>query len=202
MTTSKFTTSYELAAQALAKADPEKVARLAGGVYDPAKRSITIDMCARPVAYLLDEQALIWADTGEDFAETPADIPVLHYLQNAGGAQPTGELLPYRELWGANAQSGPFISRHEAHLAEKYGSDPGAVLAAAARLNGKIIEKSGDARIDVMFFPNVPMVVTLFGADEELPAEAKFLYDAVIREYLPTEDSICVAEVLARRLIS
>lgn len=159
-------------------------------------------MCARPVSYLLDKQTLIWADTGEGFADTPADIIILHYLQHANGAQPTGELLPYRDLWGANAQSGPFIARHETDLAEKYGSDPEAVLTAARRIKGEVIEKSGDARIEIMFFPNVAMVVNLFAADDDLPAEAKYLYDAVIREYLPTEDAICVAETLGKRLMS
>ena len=202
MTTSKFTTSYELASQALTQADPEKVARLAGGDYDPVKRAITIEMCARPISYLLDRQVLVWADTGEDFLETPADIPILHYLQNAGGAQPTGELLPYRELWGANAQSGPFIARHEARLAEKYGSDPGAVLAAAGRIKARVTEQSGDARIEIDFFPNVTMAAALYAPDEELPAEAKILYDAVIKEYLPTEDAIGVAEILTKRLTS
>ena len=199
---SKFTTSYALASQSLTQADPEKTARLAGGLYDPDAKAITIDLCARPVSYLLDKQVLIWADTGEEFTETPADIPILHYLQNAKGAQPTGELLPYRELWGANAQSGPFISRHESHLAAKYGSDPEAVLAAAARIKAEVTLQSGDARIKANVFPNVPMVVALYAPDDELPAEAKFLYDSVIREYLPTEDAICVAETLGRRLTS
>lgn len=199
--TAQILSAYELAAQALAAADPAETARLAGGVYDSEKGSVTIEMCGRPVAYLWNRQALIWADSGQAVTESPADLIILHYLQNATGAKPTGEWLAYRDLWGAKTQSGPFTARYQTRLAEAYDLKPSKILAAAKGLKAKIEKKKHyEAKVQVRFFPNIPILVNLSAGDNYLPPEAVFLYDAVIREYLPTEDCICVAEQLAKWL--
>ncbi len=197
--TFKYALALDQAVAELLKLDPAEVARLAGGSYDPETRAVTIRYCGRPVGCRFADGALTWSDTGEAF-DPVASIPLLHYLVNARGGQPTGELLPYRELWGAKTQSGPFVDRPSAALAEEYGRAPEAVLARARAMGAEIIEKFGDVRLDIRVFPNLPVAVLLYAADEEMPAGVTFLFDAVIREYLHTEDTAWVAEMLAERL--
>ncbi|UQZ90927.1 hypothetical protein C4J81_17590 [Deltaproteobacteria bacterium Smac51] len=197
---SDFSLSIKLAVEALMGADPLERAALSGGVYDADARSLTINWYERPVMFRYENAALLWADTGAPFDEQPADIPIMHYLVNAKGTMPTGEYLPYRSLWGANVQSGPFISRYQQELADRFGHSPEDILNNAKRLEATIERNGLDAVIDVKAFPHLPLRVMLYGADDELPAEAKILYDSVIADYLPTEDSISVAEMLSRRL--
>ncbi len=195
----KYASAVELALEGLKKADPVEVARLAGGRYEAAGRTVTIEHCGRPVSFGFDGQSLVWGDSGQPF-DPAGSIPVLHYLLSANGAWPGGELVPYRDLWGAKTQSGPFIARPGAVLAAEYGRNPGAVLARGQALGAAISEKFGDARLDIRVFPLVPVTVLLYAADEEMTAEATFLFDTVIRQYLPTEDVAWVAADLAEKL--
>jgi len=196
----KYALSAEMAREELLKADPAQMAQWSGGQYDPAGKVLSLILCGRPVHFDFGDGALSWGDSGAAF-DPVASIPVLHYLLKARGAEPTGELLPYRDLWGAKAQSGPFINRPEACLAKKYAAAPGLILKAAADIGAGIIEKCGDMRLDILVFPKIPIALMLYAAeDDDIPAGAKFLFDSVIKEYLPTEDIIWVAEMLAELL--
>ena len=198
----KYHIAYDEAAAELQLRDAKQTARLAGGVYDPATRSLTIKLAHRPVSFHYDDSRMVWRDTGLDFDKHPGDIAIIHYLVNAGGDQPGGDFVPYRGLWGAGAQSGPFIDRPEASLAEAFAADPAAVLARARGIGADIEDKNGDAEVTVSIFPHIPVRVMLYGADDELPAEAKFLFDSVISRYLPTEDITWVADFMAWLLVS
>lgn len=196
----KYHIAYDLAADELQRSDPEEKARLAGGEYDPATRSLTIKLAQRPVSFLYDDSRMIWGDTGLDFDKNPGEIAIIHYLVNAGGDRPGGEFVPYRGLWGAGAQSGPFINRPEALLAEAFAADPAAMLARAQAIGAETENKNGDAEVTASIFPHIPVMVMLYGADEELPAAANFLFDSVISRYLPTEDISWVADFMASLL--
>ena len=195
----KYHLSSGLAIEELRKKDPAEVARLSGGSFNALDKALTISFCGRPVVFSYEDFSLKWGDTGADF-EKPGDIPILHYLSNADGTEPTGEFLPYRDLWGANVQSGPFIARPETILAEKYDAAPAEVMAAGRRLGAEGIGKYGDVRLDIPALPKVRVALLLYAADDDLPAGAKFLFDSAIKNYLPTEDVIWLAGWLAERM--
>lgn len=191
--------SVEMATADLLKLNPLETAARAGGLFDSQRQLLIIRFFDRPLAFDYGRQALIWGDSGEEF--DPLDsIAVMHYLVNARGDQASGKLLAYRELWGAKAQSGPFIDRPEKMLAENYGQAPAAIINKAKELGAEVTEKYGDARLDLKVLPRLPICVLLYAADEELPAGAKILYDEVAGRYLPTEDCAWLADYVARRL--
>lgn len=188
-----------MARSELLRADPAEVARKSGGLYDPGLKRVTVQVCDLRASFDFGTGELIW--TGDRMVDPVAAVPVLHYLLQASGAPPTGDFRPYRDLWGAKTQSGPFIARPEAQLAAAYGADPAALLTRARTLGAEVKEESsGDARIELAFLPKIPMALLLYTADEDFSAEAKILFDAVISEYLPTEDTIWLAEQLAEWL--
>ena len=193
----KYTTAVEMAKAELLKADPALIARKAGGDYRDGL--LTLTLCGRPVALDWATGALRFDDDGQAI-DTIGAVPILHYLLQATGNDPSGELLPYRELWGANLQSGPFIDRPEKQLTARYTEAPELVLANAGRLQAAVIGRDGDFRLDIRVFPKAAVTILLYAADDELPAGAKILFDSVIKEYLPTEDTIWVAEYLAEEL--
>ena len=49
-------------------------------------------------------------------------------------------------------------------------------------------------------FPEVPILVTIWKADEEFKAEANLLFDRSIRGIFCTEDIVVLAELVARAL--
>ncbi len=196
---SKYALSVEMAKEELMKADPAQTAIWAGASYDDETKLLRLKLCNRPVVFDFGRGELNWGDSDEPF-DSVAAIPVLHYLVKARGAEPTGELLPYRDLWGAKVQSVTLLNRPATGLAKKYAADPGRVLRAAGDIGGQVIEKYGDARLDILVLPKVPLALMLYAADDDIPAGAKFLFDSVIKEYLPTEDIIWVAEMLAEVL--
>lgn len=196
----KYQTAYDLAVAELLRADPAERALAAGGSYDPASRSLTLTLCGRRLTFRYDSACLAWADTGQAFDLSPGEVAVLHYLVKANGKKPAGDLVPYRELWGAATQSGPFVDRSEQALAESYGAAPEAVLARAKSLGTEAIAGNGDARLDILVLPHIPVSVLLYGPDEDFPAGAKILFDSVINDYLPTEDVTWVAELVSGKL--
>lgn len=191
--------SAQLAAAELATLDPDERARRAGGFFDAEGRRLILKFMGRPVFFDYGRSELLWGDSGEVF-EPLESVAVLHYLVNAAGDQPTGELLAYRDLWGAGAQSGPFIDRPEKILAESFGADPEGLLRRARALAASVTEKYGDLRLDLTVLPFLPLTVLLYAPDEELPAGAKILFDGVTSRYLPTEDAVWLAEYVAVQL--
>jgi len=195
----KYSLSADLARTELLKFDPAEVARRSGGLYDSGLNRVILRVGDQQASFDFGTGELIW--TGPRRIDSEAAVPVLHYLLQATGSPPGGDFRPYRDLWGAKAQSGPFIVRPEARLAAAYGANPGAVLARARALGAEVSEQpSGDARIELSLLPRIPLAVLAYAADEDFPAEAKILFDAVVSEYLPTEDSIWLAEQLAEWL--
>ena len=195
---SVFSLSVEMATADLLTLDPAEAARFSGGFFDESRPLFTLRFFARTVCFDYGRSALVWGDSGEDF-DPVASVAVLHYLVNARGDQPTGQLVAYRDLWGAGAQSGPFIDRPEKLLADTYNRESDPLLKQARSLGGKVTEKYGDARCDLTVLPHLPLTVLLYAADEDLPAGAKILYDSVTGRYLPTEDAVWLAEYTAER---
>ena len=193
----KYVTAVELARAELQKADPAEIARKAGADYQDGE--LTMVVCGRPVALKWATGELRHGDDGQ-VIDTIWAVPVLHYLLQATGNDSAGELLPYRDLWGANLQSGPFIDRPEKQLIDAYTQSPEGVLANARRLGAAIIGRDGDYRVDIRVFPKVPVTVLLYAPDDDFQAGAKILFDSVIREYLPTEDTVAVADRVAEEL--
>jgi hypothetical protein len=131
-----------------------------------------------------------------------AAILLLHYLLTAEGAPPAGRWAAFRELPGGLFYAASFAARAEAPLARAFAADAAGLevfSAAATRLGGEPLEL-GDAAASFAALPRVPVAVLVWRGDDEMPGEAKVLFDAGAGGYLPPEDLAGLGGLLAGRL--
>ncbi len=125
---------------------------------------------------------------------------ILHYLNTADGAPFAGKPVTFKELPEGMIYYPTFVKRAIKPILDKYADAPEALVAAAERL-GAVKAENGDFSFRLKALPHVPITVTLWVGDEELPAEANILFDASITDYLPTEDITVLCEILAWKLV-
>lgn len=125
-------------------------------------------------------------------------ILILHYLVQRikGLPQLSGEWLPFRELAGIEGYAAAFRARSIEPIIRKYGSNPEAILEASKRLPAKE-EKHGDAAIILETFPGVPVLISLWRADEEFAAEANVFFDKSVTKIFCIEDIVVLAGMAA-----
>jgi hypothetical protein len=128
------------------------------------------------------------------------EILVMHYLIGCQLSYPSGELVLFRQLKGGEAYNDAFHRRVNERLAKEFGTDPGALVKAGCRLNGKIRSK-GSASVELLLFPKVPVTVIVWSGDEEVPASSTILFDRGIGDIFPTEDVAIAGSFIVERLI-
>jgi hypothetical protein len=128
-------------------------------------------------------------------------VLILHYLvQKAKGLPPlTGQWLNFRELSGIEGYYAAFRKRSLEPLIRKYGNNPSGIISCLERFPGKHAE-GGDAAIVIETFSRVPMLVKVWGADEEFGADANIFFDASINHIFCTEDIVVLAQIVASQL--
>ncbi len=125
-------------------------------------------------------------------------ILILHYLARASGAPLSGKLVGFDQLAGGRFYGSAFRKRLEMPLVALFAANPSALAAAAARMGGTPGE-TGDASALLWPFPKVPMTLILWTGDDELPGNAKALFDDTAEGYLTTEDIAVLGDLVIRR---
>jgi hypothetical protein len=130
-------------------------------------------------------------------------IILLHYLiqkQKSGVLpQPGGDWVDFRQIEGGDAYYPAFQKRVIGTLLRKFAARPDALWEVIERLPAKKAQV-GDRGVVIEAFPEVPVLVTLWKADEEFKAEANLLFDRNIRGIFCTEDIVVLAELVVRAL--
>lgn len=128
-------------------------------------------------------------------------ILILHFLNSRlrGLAQVREEWISFQQLPGGQGYYDAFRKRSIEPLIRKFGKHPENLLVSCDRLGAKKIQY-GDCAVVVEAFENVPVMITIWGADEEFSAEANILFDSSIREIFPTEDIVVLAGFVAKIL--
>ncbi|MDD4909830.1 MAG: DUF3786 domain-containing protein [Candidatus Omnitrophica bacterium] len=128
-------------------------------------------------------------------------VLLLHYLiihiEGLPGVK--GKWISFREIEGGEFYYPAFRKRAIDLIIRKYGGDPQALLNNLERLNGKKAS-FGDCGIEIEVFDGVPVMITVSGADEELPAEANILFDENIRQVFVAEDVAVLAGFVAGKI--
>ena len=123
-------------------------------------------------------------------------LSVLHYLLGAQRLAPTGRLLKPTEL-----KSGQ-IYLQGSHLlplepiAARFSRDPEGFLAQGARFGGQS-RPGGDAAVELLPFPRVPITLILWLEDDEFPARTYLLFDEICEMQLPPDILWSVAMMCA-----
>lgn len=113
-------------------------------------------------------------------------LSVLGYLALGKDVAPTGRLIK-----PTNMRSGQLFFRGSHALplervAERYGRDRQGFLGRVAELGGTALEY-GDAAVEVLPLPRVPVVLVLWMEDDEFPSRIELLFDTSSETQLPID---------------
>lgn len=162
-------------------------------------RSIIVPHLDREIALNVDSHRFSITETDE---EAPIWLAILtiHYLNNADGRQPTGRLKHFREFKEGQFYEPAFNRKTKEILVSVFGSNPVPMIGAAERLKGKILQ-TGDAAVELPYFPCVPITCILWRGDEEFPAEASVLFDETVDTFFSAEDMAVAGQMAVLELL-
>lgn len=128
-------------------------------------------------------------------------ILILHYLAQKLKGLPalSGEWLSFKELSGVEGYASAFRKRAIEPIIRKYGNNPEGLFEVVERLPAKKIPQ-GDVGIVLEVFQGVPVLITLWRADDEFGPEANILFDKSIMRIFCTEDIVVLAGFVASQL--
>jgi hypothetical protein len=126
-------------------------------------------------------------------------VLILHYLSQkiAGLPAVSGEYLSFNGLSVINSFAEVFKKRSTDVIMKRYGDNIFDILLMLHNLPAQKINRA-DAAIVVEAFEGVPILIELWGADEEFGPEANILFDKTITRIFCVEDIVVLAEVVAR----
>ncbi len=177
--------------------DPVEIAGNSGASYDTENGEFVL-------TFLGDEYRIYKSRTVRDAEGKDARpfiaVLLLHYLVYAKDIELEGKLISFRELEGGEVYYSAFQRRAIFPITKVFGYDFGAFKEAGKRL-GAVDGAHGDISIRVDVFPKIPVTVILWKGDEEVPSTSNMLFDASIKELLPTEDVAVIGGFVASALI-
>lgn len=187
-----------------AAADAAAGAARAGCMAAPG--GVTVPFFGTPHLVTHPQGEVTVAAPGDAAEHRPVHVAVavllLHYLLTGTGAPATGSWAAYRELPGGLFYAASFAARAEAPLARAFGADAAGLRAfeAAALAAGGTPLALADAAFSFFALPRVPVAALVWQGDDELPGDARVLFDAGAGDYLPPEDLAGLGGLLCRRL--
>ncbi len=114
------------------------------------------------------------------------------------GAKASCEFCQVTSLPGILVRSGTLVMNCDA-LAAKIDKNPASFLAAVEKMGGKWLPM-GDLGCELMAFPDLPMRIKFYHADEEFPASMTLLWDKNTRDFIRYETVYYLAGCLRERL--
>lgn len=136
-------------------------------------------------------------------AKAHISIIILHYLTQRLKLKilpkPTGKWISFKQLEGGEGYYPAFRKRAIDPILRKYGSNPEALFEATERFCAKRVQ-TGDVGIVLEVFENVPVLITIWKADEEFGPEVNINFDESISKIFCTEDIAVLTELTAHLL--
>ncbi len=132
-----------------------------------------------------------------DFGET---LTVLDWMcDRKEDARASFEFCPVSSLPGVLVSGGTLVMNFVA-LAAKIGKSPETFLAACKAMGGKSIPL-GDIGMELMAFPDLPLQLKFYHADEEFPASMTLLFDRNTLQFIRYETVYYLAACLQNQLV-
>ncbi len=174
--------------------DPEKILKNPGVFLENG--CICTTFLGEPVR--VDSQTgQVWvAGRAGDFGET---LTVLDWLcDRKPGAQAADGFCPVSSLPGVLVSGGSLVMDFGA-LAAKIDKAPERFLAACKAIGGRPIPL-GDIGMELMAFPDLPVQIKFYHADEEFPASITILWNQNTLQFIRYETVYYLADCLRKRL--
>jgi len=177
---------------------PNDAAARAAADYDAARQAYRVRLLDQELCVVPSEERVEGPDGPTGFQAT---LVCIQYLLTSRDEALRGEAvdpksLPYGQFFFRGLHDLP-----TAKLEAAFGDRLDAFRAAAEAIGGRPLAM-GDAAYEFRALPRVPVTVVLWGADEEFPARARFLFDKAADRQLPLDALWVLSGVVARRLIA
>ena len=182
---------------------PSEFALLAGGVYAP-----------HPQATDTGKLSLkLWGETIDlDFPELvarrealgPLPLPfqalLMFYLATTDGLASAGEWVSFSDLPGGRMYAQAFQGYSGHVLTRTFGEDVAAFQSACLKVGGVPVEL-GDAAFAFAGLPRVPLMVTYWQGEDEIPSTAQVLFDRSATHHLPVDVCAIMGSMLVSRIL-
>lgn len=126
---------------------------------------------------------------------------ILHYLDMADGTPLSHQLMAFGNLPSGMVRGGGFDRQSERDLGLRLGHVPQAQVERACRaLGGVLTLSNADVCAVFSLFPNYPITLKLWFADEEIPGSGRLFLDRSASHYLTVEDAVTAGSLLMETL--
>jgi len=189
--------ALKLGLEVFSRRNPGRIAEKSGAAWEG--RSVILPHLDRKIFLNADTHRFTIGPGGE---EAPVWLAILaiHYLNNADGRQPVGRLKHFREFKEGHFYEPAFNRRTKDILIQVFGNNPAPMLSAAERLCGRIVA-TGDAAVELKYFPCLPITCIVWKGDEEFPPEATVLFDETADIFFSAEDMAVAGQMAVLELL-
>jgi hypothetical protein len=112
---------------------------------------------------------------------------ILTYLASANGTTPSGRWIGFRELPDGMFYAQAFRGYSGTRLVRQLTGGIEEFCRAAEALDGQPIAQIGDAGYAFTVLPRVQIAVVYWQGDEDLPSQARVLFEDTAAHYMPTD---------------
>ena len=192
--------AFRLAVARLAEIkDIEQQCHRCGARFLKPEKTISLDYLNRTY-YITYPEAVVTLKDTEEHVTLVDKILLLHYVTEAKGTPPSGELISFKELADGAGYFPTFYNRAIKPLVTYFGHEPERLLEMAESVGGRKADY-GDVSATIHALNMVPLTMVLWKGDAELSAEGTIMFDRTITDYLPTEDIIVLCQSTSWRLV-
>ncbi|ADK16322.1 MULTISPECIES: DUF3786 domain-containing protein [Clostridium] len=193
---------YENLCIEFAKHDPEEMANKSGAKYNFEKKEFTLTYLNREYIISYPQGRIVLKnDTQRNLFRDNVmkKMLIISYFHRCTKATHQNKWVPYRELDGAvlyNVSGGITTNK----LSQFFGHKGDLFLKVGHILGAKKISY-GDIALKIDVFPNIPIILVLWLADDELEANSNMLYDPSVVKELHPEDVALLSSLLIDEVI-
>ena len=193
-----YESALEKAWESLDSLDPLELARNSGASFNSEKKEFTL-IFLNDEFHIKPSNRTVIGPGGQD-TKPFISVLLLHYLVYAKDIGLESRLITFRELSGGDVYYNAFQRRAIIPITNAFGSNCEALRVAGRRIHAEEGEH-GDISVRIQVFPRISVTVILWEGDEEIPPSSNMLFDASIKELLPTEDVAVIGGFVASTLI-
>lgn len=195
--------SFRLACVELKQSDPQHLANLAGAELHSASDGtvdVQLSFLGSPHIVRIGHEVEVIKQGHPNDIPLPEKILICHYLLNATGEPPTGQLITFRQVPDGHFYFDAFQRRARDPFLATFGCSAELFRTCAQKLGGEPVE-TGDVGMTFQVFPRISIQLVLWQGDDEFPPEASILFDASIQRNLPVEDIAVLSGMVVYRLM-
>ena len=205
--TKRFNQAKDLTRDALKVMSLRDVANKAGGEFVESASGagvITLEYLGKTLSVSQPDMDITvdpddWSELGKPLS-IQEEIFILHYLANATGKKPSGNLIPFRDMDGGMVYESVFRGRAVMRLIHTFRGKEDKLMQSGEKLGGTPGDMGGES-LRLRVLPNIEITVILWKGDEEMPSSGNIMFDDTVTDYLPTEDCTVLAESATGRLV-